>query len=126
MSETLRLELAPLGVTVVTGMLGNVQSNFHANDFWHGISESSRYKSVEIQIANTAEGKIGPKAEEAGTFAKHFVDDVLNGKSGQVWRGPMAQTVRAMGYHAPTKVLVRGYLLVQQLFRRKRLLLMRA
>lgn len=32
LSETLRLELAPLGVTVITGMLGSIRTNFHSND----------------------------------------------------------------------------------------------
>ncbi|KAL8718430.1 MAG: hypothetical protein Q9225_004429 [Loekoesia sp. 1 TL-2023] len=105
LSETLRLELAPLGVTVVTGMLGNIESNFHANDSWQGLPEASRYKSVESEIAKTAEGKIGPTKEKLDDFACHFVGDILTGASGQVWRGKMAQTVRVMGYHAPTSVL---------------------
>lgn len=46
-SETLRLELAPLGVTVITDMLGNIESNFYVNDSWQGVLKSSRYKSVE-------------------------------------------------------------------------------
>lgn len=68
MSETLRLELAPLGVTVITGMLGNIESNFHVNDSWQGIPESSRYKLVEQQIAKTAEGKVGPKKDKVEEF----------------------------------------------------------
>lgn len=107
MSETLRLELAPLGVVVITAMLGNIESNFHSNDSWQGLPDMSRYKSVESQIAKTAEGKIGPKMEKADDFARRFVEDVLSGTSGQVWRGAMAQTVRVLAYHAPTRVLVR-------------------
>ena len=107
LSETLRLELAPFGVTVITGMLGNLESNFHNNDSWQGLPESSRYKSIEAQIANSAEGKIGPEKEKADDFVKRFVDDILRGASGQVWRGAAAQTVRAIGHHAPMSVLVR-------------------
>ncbi|KAL8723688.1 MAG: hypothetical protein Q9181_007229 [Wetmoreana brouardii] len=107
LSETLRLELAPLGVTVITGMLGSVDSNFHANDSWQVLPESSRYKTVESQIAKTAEGKIGPKKEKLDDFARRFVGDILKGGSGQIWRGAMAQTVRVMGYHAPMSVLAR-------------------
>ena len=103
---TLRLELAPLGVTVITGMLGSIESNFHVNDSWQGVPESSRYKSVEAQIANSAEGKVGPKKEKVRDFARRFIDDVLRGASGQIWRGAMAQTTRAIGHHAPMRVLV--------------------
>ena len=113
LSETLRLELAPLGVTVITGMLGHIESSFHVNDSWQGLSESSTYKSVESQIAKSAEGKVGPKKEKAEDFARRFVDDVLRGASGQVWRGAMAQTVRAIGHHAPMSVLVRDDLILQ-------------
>ncbi|KAL8968539.1 MAG: hypothetical protein Q9183_002419 [Haloplaca sp. 2 TL-2023] len=105
MSETLRLELAPLGVTVVTAMLGKIESNFHINDSWQGLPASSNYKSVDTQIARTAEGKIGPKKEKAEDFARRFVEDILRGMSGQVWRGAMAQTVRVLAYHAPARVL---------------------
>ncbi|CAF9914552.1 MAG: hypothetical protein HETSPECPRED_002011 [Heterodermia speciosa] len=107
MSETLRLELAPLGVTVITGMLGHIESNVHANDPWSGLPESSRYKAVEAQMARFAEGKIGPKLEKVDDFARRFVADVLGGASGQVWRGAGALTVRALGYHAPMSVMDR-------------------
>lgn len=86
LSETLRLELAPLGVTVLTAMIGNIESNFHNNDFWQGLPESSLYKSVEAQVAKTAEGKIGPNKEPPEDFAKRFMDDILSRSSGQVWR----------------------------------------
>ncbi|KAL8939649.1 MAG: hypothetical protein Q9211_002641 [Gyalolechia sp. 1 TL-2023] len=98
LSETLRLELAPLGVTVTTGMLGNIESNFHANDTWQGLPESSRYKSIESEIARTAEGKIGPNKHKSNDFARLFVGDVLRRTSGMVWRGAMAQTVRIIGH----------------------------
>lgn len=109
MSETLRLELAPLGVAVIMAMLGHIESNIHVNDSWQGLPASSRYKSVEAQMAKTAEGKVGPKKEKAEDFARRFVEDILSGISGQVWRGAMAQTVRVLAYHAPARVLVRDY-----------------
>ena len=108
MSETLRLELAPFGVTVVTGMLGRIQSNIYHNDTWKGLPESSRYQSVEPQMAKGADGNIGPKPEDAHEFAQRFVSDILGGASGQIWRGAKAQTVRAVGYHAPAAILVRS------------------
>ena len=108
LSETLRLELAPLGVTVVIGMLGNIESKFHQNDSWQdqGLPETSPYKMLEPQIAKSADGKVGPKKQRTEEFARRFVGDVLNGASGKVWRGAMAQTVRAVGYHAPMFIQV--------------------
>jgi hypothetical protein len=57
---------------------------------------------VEVHVgggrrSKTAEGKVGPKKEETGDFARRFVGDVLRNALGQVWRGAMAQIVRAMG-----------------------------
>ena len=106
MSETLRLELAPLGVTVITGMLGAIESNFHDNDSWHGIPETSRYKSIEPQIARKAAGTDDLKRDDVDEFARQFVNDVLKGASGQVWRGAKAQTCRVLGHHAPIGLLV--------------------
>ena len=87
-------------------MLGHIQSNFHDNDRWVGLSESSYYKSIEPQIAKAATSEVGPLMEKVEDFAKHFVTDILRGASGQVWRGAMAQTVRALAYHAPMRLLV--------------------
>jgi len=105
-SETLRLELAPLGVTVIMGVLGHIEFSFHVNDSWQWLPESSRYKSVEAQIAKSAEGKGSPKAESAEDFTRRSVGDVLGGASGQVWRGAKAQTVRVVGQLAPVRILV--------------------
>ena len=106
MSETLRQELAPLGVRVVTGMLGSIESNFYANDSWRGLSESSRYKSIEPYIAKKMESRDGQKQENVEDFARNFVADVLSGAEGQVWRGKMAQTCRVLGGHGPAWFLV--------------------
>ncbi|KAI9712848.1 MAG: hypothetical protein M1820_001470 [Bogoriella megaspora] len=107
LSETLRLELASLGVTVVTGMLGSIETNFHDNDPWKPLPEDSVYKSIEDKVR----GRKGPKSEKVEVFARNFVGDVLGGASGQVWRGAVAQTSRTMGYHAPMGLL--DYLLVK-------------
>ena len=89
------------------------------------MSGSSTYKSVESQITKSAEGKVGPKKEKAEDFAQRFVDDVLRGASGQVWRGAMAQTVRAIGHHAPMRVLVRNNLILRGVLGRGTIVLTR-
>jgi len=105
-SETLRLELAPLGVTVIMGVLGHIEFSFHVNDSRQWLPESSRYKSVEAEIAKSAEGKGSPKAESAEDFTRPSVGDVLGGASGQVCRGAKAQTIRVVGQLAPVRILV--------------------
>ncbi|KAI9686871.1 MAG: hypothetical protein M1822_002624 [Bathelium mastoideum] len=107
LSETLRLELAPLGVKVITGMLGSIETKFHDNDPWKPLAEDSVYKSVEQQVR----GRKGPRSEKVEVFARNFVGDILGGASGQVWRGAVAQTSRTMGYHAPMGLL--DYLLLK-------------
>lgn len=86
-------------------MLGYVKSKFHIKDSWQDAPESSRYKSVEPQIRNVADGEVGPEGENFDDFPRRFVGDILKGASGQVWRGAKAQTVKALG-HAPMSLLV--------------------
>ncbi|CAD6594243.1 MAG: hypothetical protein ASARMPREDX12_008495 [Alectoria sarmentosa] len=58
-TEALRLELTPLGVTVVTVNIGAVRTNTLANDADFKLPTASKYKSIEKEIAGRARGEDG-------------------------------------------------------------------
>lgn len=100
-SETLRLELAPFGVDVMTVMTGTVDSLFHVNDPFK-LPEGSRYALIEEKIAGWASGELKPKGIPNEKFAELIVGDVTtDGKSGLIWKGPNAGSLAAMSKWAP-------------------------
>ncbi|KAK8127345.1 hypothetical protein PG984_008453 [Apiospora sp. TS-2023a] len=104
LSETLRLELAPLGVTVVAIMLGVIDSHFHQNDQFD-LPSGSLYAPIEKIIAGWASGESKPKGMPAEKFAPTIVDDIIgDGKAGVVWRGPNAGSIKFLAQFAPQSV----------------------
>lgn len=110
-SETLRLELSPFGVAVVTVMVGVVDSNFHKNDSATNNSEfklspNSLYAPIEETIATWASGVAKPKGCPAEQFAEAIVDDIVdnNPKGGFIYRGPQAGSVQFMAQWLPTSI----------------------
>ncbi|KAL1878229.1 hypothetical protein Daus18300_002146 [Diaporthe australafricana] len=102
MSDTLRLELSPFGVSVVTVMAGVVDSEFHANDPDFELPPSSRYAPIKDAIASWASGKAKPKGCSAQEFAEALVVDVIGSKRPAVYRGPRAGAVKFVTIWLPT------------------------
>ncbi|KAK9777088.1 putative Oxidoreductase [Seiridium cardinale] len=101
LSETLRLELAPLGVTVVAIMVGTIDSHFHDNDPFQ-LPPASLYIPIEDHIAGWASGKSKPKGIPAEKFAPMIVDDIVGaGKAGMVWKGPNSGSIKFLAQFAP-------------------------
>ncbi|KAL4884946.1 hypothetical protein BJY04DRAFT_156160 [Aspergillus karnatakaensis] len=90
-SESLRVEVAPLGVRVVTVMTGIVATHMFDNSPQEPLPETSYYKAAGPQLAELASGgKFADTAMPAAVYAKNVVDDVLRGCSGMTWRGKIA------------------------------------
>jgi NAD(P)-dependent dehydrogenase (short-subunit alcohol dehydrogenase family) len=90
-SETLRVEVAPLGVKVVTIMTGIVASKMFENTPHDELVETSSYRAAGRNIAEIASGeKFASTAMPAATYARGVVDDVLRGHTGMTWRGKIA------------------------------------
>lgn len=107
LSETLRLELSPFGVSVISIMPGVIDSNIHNNDaVGFSIPPTSRYVQITDIIAGWAKGESQPKdGMSADKFGELVVDDVLGTatpKGGVVSRGPYAAMLRRIGQWAPT------------------------
>ncbi|THC88371.1 hypothetical protein EYZ11_012181 [Aspergillus tanneri] len=88
LSETLRLELAPLGVDVVCLMVGIITTAFYTNVPEVVLPPTSRYAAIREIISNWATGRAIPKGASAEEFAESIVDNVLGSSGGLVWKGP--------------------------------------
>lgn len=103
LSETLRLELAPLGVRVVTVMAGGVNTKIFDNcPGPESLPPTSPYVSVEKYLAEK------PEWEEMApeTFAERVVNDVVRGAKGKIWHGDSSATVRYAGPILPQFIIV--------------------
>ncbi|KAJ0420229.1 hypothetical protein BJY00DRAFT_284509 [Aspergillus carlsbadensis] len=90
-SESLRVEIAPFGVKVITVMTGIVASKMFDNTPHDELPENTYYLAAGPNIAGLASGeKFASTAMPAKTYAKGVVDDVLRGHSGMAWRGKIA------------------------------------
>lgn len=109
MSETMRLELQPLGVRVVSMVTGAVDTNIMKGSTTVRLADTSPYKvtSVEAAMAKLAGPDDGIKRVPTADFARVVVGDVLAGAAGKIWRGPMAGTIRFGSSFLPTSMLVR-------------------
>jgi hypothetical protein len=94
MAETLRLELAPFHVkvlSIVTGALKTMgQTHF---DDWK-LPEGSLYSSIESTIKERARGKEGAPRMESSDYAKRVVSEIVGGRTGTFWYGASTGAVK--------------------------------
>ena len=93
-ADTLRVELAPLGVTVLTVVTGGVRSAGQTYFDDLGLPGNSLYKSVEDTIVCRAKGGDGMPRMDTAEYAKAVVDEIEKGEPGKVWYGQFAEMVR--------------------------------
>jgi short-subunit dehydrogenase len=107
-SDTLRVELQPLGVNVVTVMVGMVRTRFQDNLPPVVLPEDSFYKPVENSIRATTkvEEDMAKHQMPVDQFAKELVGDILAGKTGHIYKGGMSFTLRLFKWLMPTWILV--------------------
>ncbi|KAJ5579604.1 1-acyl dihydroxyacetone phosphate reductase [Penicillium hispanicum] len=88
-SETLRLEMAPLGVRVVTVILGGVQTsgNDPANIPDLELPPDSHYRKITAAIDRHKKTMVHPNKQNIDRAAKNVVEDVLNGAGPFIRRG---------------------------------------
>ncbi|KAL5321396.1 hypothetical protein ACEPPN_009354 [Leptodophora sp. 'Broadleaf-Isolate-01'] len=107
LSETIRLEIEPLGIKTITVIAGIVKSNFFTNlptsqlpgtpaeetkpAPRYKLPEGSYYKSLEAEISKAAAGEIsaGEGIMTAEAFGTEVVNDVLRGRSGRTYSGTL-------------------------------------
>jgi 1-acylglycerone phosphate reductase len=107
LSETLRIELQPLGVRVVTAMVGEVESNIYDNARTPSLPLSSYYNSVKHIIFQQGTGQLQKESEKAEVTAENLVRDVLSGRDGHVWRGGVAGRAKYFHWILPERLFER-------------------
>ncbi|KAF2235381.1 putative short-chain dehydrogenase/reductase [Viridothelium virens] len=101
-SETLKLELAPLGVRVVTAMVGAMGTQLNDNREV-SLPPGSYYKPVEETIKKQSRGEMQESLNEpVDVTARSLVKDTLVGRRGQVWRGGEAGRASILSWLIPT------------------------
>lgn len=105
MSETLRLELEPLGVRVVTVMCGSVDTPMFTKPSGRlNLPEASSYRGVR-EAAYKERMDHRTKASNVDNLAEQVVKNVLGGTKGLLWLGAMSTIVRFATWAFPTWVL---------------------
>lgn len=105
--QVLRLEMAPLGVKVVTTITGSVATNINAEGSGFKLQPDSRYAEVEAQINKVAYGKDIPNQMSCEEYAEKVVGDILGGASGKIWKGGNATATRYLSALLPQSAIVR-------------------
>ncbi|KAJ9607304.1 hypothetical protein H2200_008377 [Cladophialophora chaetospira] len=104
-SETLRLELAPFGVKVLTMATGGVVSNIGSG--LPDLPDDSLYKSLEEHLREKLKNPGGGSRMPTKEYAEKFVKVVESGKSGKVYLGAGAGFVKWGKLVLPTVVIDR-------------------
>lgn len=101
-SETLRLELEPLGVRVVTVMCGSADTPMFGKPGGQmKLPETSYYYNVQDTAYKERMDHQG-QAMKVEVLAEKLVKDILGGARGLIWQGALAPTVRFAAWALPT------------------------
>ncbi|KAL2846629.1 hypothetical protein BJY01DRAFT_173216 [Aspergillus pseudoustus] len=92
-TETLRLELAPFGVRVVSLVTGAVDSLGKTHCDGLTLPEDSLYKSIEADIIQRAAWNDGVPRESTTKWAKNVAAQIVGGASGLLWAGGSGGTM---------------------------------
>lgn len=105
-SETLRLELEPIGFRVVTAMVGEIKTKFYRNASAPELPFNSFYKPAIQGITRMATGALNVKEEDPDVFAVFVVAKIVGGATGRIWKGGNAGLVQWATAFAPTTDMV--------------------
>jgi 1-acylglycerone phosphate reductase len=106
-ADTLRVELAPLGVRVVSVVTTGVKSQGHTGYQMWKMPSDSRYLQVQTNFVKRAKGDDGAPRMEAMEYAKRVVEKVLGSEKRKIWCGAYAGMLKWMIAWLPMVWLVR-------------------
>ncbi|KAI9661446.1 MAG: hypothetical protein M1831_002968 [Alyxoria varia] len=105
LSETLRLEVEPFGVRVVTAMIGAVNTNFYNNEPAFYLPPGSLYTSIRDTIAEVARGNKVPTPMDADEFAEALVKKLMKKETtGKLYEGSFAKATKWMASFVPRMI----------------------
>jgi 1-acylglycerone phosphate reductase len=108
-TDTLRIEMKPFGVRVITAMVGLVKTKFGDNLTDVTLADDALFKSVEKWVNDTPGGQRGGMEHNkmpVEEFARRLVGDVLEGSNGLVYRGGLSSITRLLHWFFPVRVVV--------------------
>jgi 1-acylglycerone phosphate reductase len=101
MSEVMRLELEPLGVRVVTIIVGSVDTPIFGKPGGKmNLPQTSYYSGIEEHAYKQRMAHRG-ESMQVEPFARQLVDDILSQNKGPIWRGSLATIVRFATWACP-------------------------
>ncbi|KAJ5108881.1 hypothetical protein N7456_005556 [Penicillium angulare] len=103
--ETLRLEMMPLGIRVLTVITGAVETNIMKNGSVPSLDPLLPYHKAQQQIARLASGDDSVTRMKREEFAEKVIEDMLRGRNGKVWRGASASVTQFASLFMPVTVL---------------------
>ncbi|KAI1412491.1 putative short-chain dehydrogenase/reductase [Hypoxylon sp. FL1857] len=105
LSETWKIELEPLGVRVVTAMVGAINTQIYTKTETV-VPRGSYYSPIEDIITKQARGELQePNNEPVDITARNVVRDTLSGRHGKIWRGGEAGAASIGSWLLPTPFL---------------------
>ena len=114
-SDTLRMELTPMGVKVVTVMTGMVKTNWYNNVPTFTLPPDSLYLPV---VKHIEAGATGVNNARNGTpvdvYAESVVKHLLGGANGRIWHGALSALAWWLSL-LPYSVMVSGFVLDHEL-----------
>ena len=106
LDETLRIELAPFAVNVLTVVVGAIETGFQENNRSVDLPQGSKYHAVKDKIDAIARWETGDRRTKVADFATMLADDVLGGKVGMTYRGSQASVARYASALMPISLMV--------------------
>ncbi|GFF43815.1 NADPH-dependent 1-acyldihydroxyacetone phosphate reductase [Aspergillus udagawae] len=107
-AETLRLEMAPFNVKVLSIVTGAVRTNGQTYFDDLRLPEDSLYKTIEDTVVARARGKDGATRMAAEEYAAQVVRAITAGRQGKFWCGSMAGTVWFGSTYLPQWIMDAG------------------
>lgn len=106
MAETMRLELAPFGVKVLSVVSGALKTMGQTHfDDWK-LPAGSLYAPLEETIRERARGQEGAPRMEPEDYAKRVISEITTGRTGKFWYGASAGIVKFAVSYLPTWLMV--------------------
>lgn len=112
LDATMRLELAPLHISVLTVVTGAIETSFMSNIKEPHFPPDSHYLAIEEKAKALARGEDGYARTKREVYAENVVKDVLAGKTGKVWHGASATMTRVTNAVVPVWVVVCHHLIL--------------